>query len=487
MRDWLAIRRSATPDALAMIDAETDERWTYRELDATVEAVAGRLQSVGVRPGDHVGVTMETRPSFVRLLWATQRLGATLVPFNARLTADELADRAATVEPAVFVVESETERAVVEGAGDPPVLTVDEPTTDGAREIETIESEAASPADRPLSEPLAVTFTSGTTGDPEPIRLTGQNFLASAVASAFRLGVLSDDRWLLCLPMYHVGGLSIPIRTTVYGTTTVVHRGFEPERTLDSIQTHACTGISLVPTMLDRLLDAGAVPDTLRFALVGGGPTSGELVERALEADVPIFPTYGMTEATSQIATATPEDVAAAPGTVGRPLAGTDLAILDETGEPIEPGDSGEIVVSGWTLSPDTVGERSKDGWFRTGDVGYRDRQGRLFVTGRASEMIITGGENVVPGEVRRAIVAHPDVDDAAVIGLHDEEWGQRVAALVVAPAPTTAEDIDAFLDDRLAGFKRPKTIEFAESLPRTPSGTIDRESVRQHLLDTEA
>lgn len=485
MRDWLAIRRSATPDRTALIDSGSDDRWTYRELDATVSTLAGRLQAIGVKPGDAIGVTMETRPAFVHLLWATQRLGATLVSFNARLTADELTDRLDTVEPTVHVVERATERTVIQTGDSTPVLTVDDPTEAEGRGIDSVESEPVSPVDRPLSEPFAVMFTSGTTGDPTPIRLTGSNFLASAVASAFRLGVSPDDRWLLPLPMYHVGGLSIPIRTTIYGTATVVHRGFDPEDVLDTMGTEAVIGVSLVPTMLDRLLDTGSIPDSLRFALVGGGPASPGLVDRARDAGVPLFPTYGMTEAASQITTATPADLDVAPDTVGRPLVGTDVAILDSDGDPVDPEERGEIAVSGWTLSPDVrADERTTDGWFRTGDVGYRDGEGRLFVTGRASEMIVTGGENVAPETVREAILEHHAVEDAAVVGVPDEEWGERVAALIVPTVSISPAEIDAFLEERLAGFKRPKTIGFAESLPRTPSGTVDREAVRERLRD---
>lgn len=487
MRDWLAIRRSATPNRTALIDAATDERWTYRELDASVTTFAGRLRSVGVETGDAIGATMETRPAFVLLLWAAQRTGATLVPFNVRLTADELADRIEVVEPTVHVVDRASARTVVGLDDTAPVLGVDGASVDGVRPLDAIDSEPVAPTDRSLSEPFAVPFTSGTTGEPRPIRLTGRNFLASAVASAFRLGVLPDDRWLLCLPMYHVGGLSIPIRTTIYGTTTVVHRGFDPDRVVDAVAEYSVTGVSLVPTMLDRLLSVGSVPDSLRFALVGGGPASEELIERAGDAHVPVFPTYGMTEAASQIATATPPDVEAAPGTVGHPLVGTDIAILDADGEPADTGERGEIAVSGWTLSPDVVdGDGTTDGWFRTGDVGYRDRDGLLFVTGRASEMIVTGGENVVPAVVREAILEHPTVDDAAVVGVPDEEWGERVAALVVSPGGISARDIDTFLEGRLADFKRPKTIAFADVLPRTPSGTVDREAVRERLRDAE-
>jgi len=336
-------------------------------------------------------------------------------------------------------------------------------------------------------------FTSGTTGSPKAVRVTGQNFLASAVATAFRLGVAPGDRWLLCLPMYHMGGLSIPIRTTVYGTTTVIQSGFDEAVVREGMERRDVTGVSLVPTMLDRLLDDGPLPESLRFALVGGGPTPSGLVMRAREAGVPLYPTYGMTETASQITTATPVDVDEAPETVGRPLDGTDVAILDDDGTRLPPGEVGAIAVDGFTVSPGYIDAPEREPtadpstWFRTGDEGYLDDSGRLYVEGRASDRIVTGGENVSPAEVVDAIRAHPAVDDAVVVGLPDPEYGERVAALVVTSEDLTVDGLRAFLDERLAGYKRPRTVAFVDELPRTPSGTVDRESARARLRNADA
>ena len=488
MRDWLAIRRAATPDALALLDATTDDRRTYADLDDAVEDVAGKLQALGLTAGDAVGVVMETRPAYVELLWAVQRLGATLAPFNTRLTSVELSDQRTKIEPAILVTDRDNEETAVEASGRTTVVSVDEPTVPETHSLDATTPEKVERVGVSLSETAAVLFTSGTTGEPTAVRITARNVLASAVASAFRLGVVPDDRWLLCLPMYHMGGLSIPIRTMAYGTTTVLQGEFDPGPILRTLRERSITGVSLVPTMLERLLEAGSVADSLRFALVGGGPTSAELAQRALGAGVPIHPTYGMTETASQITTATPRDVEAAPDSVGRPLVGIDLAILDGTGNRVGRGERGEIAVSGWTVSPGPVSESSRrtDEWFRTGDIGYRDEKGRLYVTGRASDLIVTGGENVVPGEVRAAILAHPAVEDAAVVGLTDAEWGERVGALVVATEPVSKATLRSFLEERLAGFKRPRSVAFADALPRTHSGTVDREAVRDRLREAE-
>ncbi|MFB6081791.1 MAG: o-succinylbenzoate--CoA ligase [Halanaeroarchaeum sp.] len=487
MRDWLHVRTQATPADTALIDAVTGRTWTYRDLDATVDDLAGSLRAAGVEEGDRVGVLLETGIDFVRLLWAVDRVGAALVPFNARLTPGEVASQRERVDSVTIVTAAAHADVAVEAAGRTPVLTLDEPVA-GATTTSQFDPAPVRPVDRSLTADLAVVFTSGTTGEPKGVRLTRANLIASAVASAFRLGVTPEDRWSLCLPMYHMGGLSVPLRTTVYGTATVVHEGFDPEAILEAMAEYRVTGISLVPTMLDRLLGTGSVPESLRFALVGGGETDPGLVRRARDRGVPIHATYGMTETASQIATARPPDLDEHPETVGRPLVGTEVGILDEDGAPLGVEDVGEVAVRGPTVTPgyvndDAASASPEEGWFRTGDLGYRDDAGRLFVVGRVDERIVTGGENVAPAEVRRAIEAHPAVDAAAVVGLPDEEWGERVAALVVAE-DLSIEALETFLGERLAGYKRPRTVRFASSLPRTPSGTVDREAVRRRLRD---
>ena len=251
---------------------------------------------------------------------------------------------------------------------------------------------------------------------------------------------------------------------------------------------HGVTGVSLVPTMLSRLLDAGWEPhDALRFVLLGGGPASEGLVERCRERGVPVCPTYGMTETASQIATARPETAFEHRGTVGQPLVFTDVTVVAD-GEPCDPGERGEIVVDGPTVTPGYLngdGDSFGDFGFQTGDLGYRDADGRLWVEGRVDDRIVTGGENVAASTVVDAIRAVRGVEDAAVVGLPDEEWGQRVAALVVGDA--TPDAVRSHCADALAAYEVPKTVRIADALPRTPSGTVDREAVRSRLSGDNA
>jgi len=309
--------------------------------------------------------------------------------------------------------------------------------------------------------------------------------VASATASAFRLGVLPDDRWLVCLPTYHMGGLAPLVRTVLYGTAAVVQREFGPDETARVVADHDVTGVSLVPTMCRRLVDAGWDPDdALRFVLLGGGAADPDFVERCLDRGIPVCPTYGMTETASQIATARPETAVSHPDSVGEPLVTTTVTVLAD-GAPVAPGERGELVVSGPTVTPGYLDDAATEAavsehGFHTGDLGYRDEDGRLWVVGRADDRIVTGGENVAAETVAAAIRDCPGVADAAVVGLPDEEWGQRVAALVVGA--TDAAAVRDHCRDELAPYEVPKTVRVVESLPRTPSGTVDREAVRRRL-----
>lgn len=474
--DLLTARAAASPDA-TVLEFE-DRTWTAADLDAEVETVAGHLAARGVGSGDRVAVLMGNRPAFVRLLFAVHRLGAAVVPLNVRLGTEALATQVETVAPSLLVCESATADAadaIAEGA----VVSVDgasHPALGAA-------SAAVEPATWALDETAALLFTSGTTGAPKAVRLTAGNFLASAVASAVRLGVATDDRWLCPLALYHTGGLSVVVRSVLYGTTAVVQRDFDAGRARRALAD--CTAVSLVPTMLRRMLDDGPLSDSLRFVLLGGAPAPAGLIERCADRDVPVCPTYGMTETASQVATARPTEAFADPDTVGHPMLGTRVTVVDDDRTPVPTGETGELAVAGPTVSPGYVGADADtcEHGLLTGDVGRRDAAGRLSVLNRRSDRIVTGGENVDPGGVAAALREHPGVRDAAVVGLADPEWGERVAALVVPSDDDLDEaSLREFCDGHLADFERPKTLALADDLPRTASGTVEREAVRERL-----
>ncbi|ELY99068.1 o-succinylbenzoate--CoA ligase [Natrialba chahannaoensis JCM 10990] len=546
-RDLLSHRTAATPKRSALVDVDTDTEWTYAEFDRRVDRLAGVLKSESkskseteaasgsvpelesgpsVNCGDRIGILMDTRPVFATLFFAAMRLGATVAPLNVRETTGELTSKVDRLDLDVLLCERDTEAVAVActtgGESAPPVYSVDEPTSEGDRVVSLsslpsavgldtddgigTETDADPVAEESAIEPVVLEsdhvqllmFTSGTSGEPKIVQLTVGNLVASATASAFRLGVAPSDRWLCCLPMYHMGGIAPVIRSTLYGTTTVIQRAFDEHGTGRVLDEYDISGVSLVPTMCKRLLDADWEPaDALRFVLLGGAPASTELLTRCREAGVPAYPTYGMTETASQITTATPAEAARHEGTVGQPLIVTDVSIVGHDGEPVPAGEAGEIVVSGPTVTPGYLDEtRTADAFcdrgLRTGDVGYRDEGGRLWILNRRSDRIVTGGENVDPGEVIDVLCAHPAIETATVVGLEDPEWGERVSALIVpAEASGTKLDSDseilesvrAHCDDNLAGFKCPKTIGVVDALPRTHSGTVDREAARERLL----
>ncbi len=338
--------------------------------------------------------------------------------------------------------------------------------------------------------PLAYVFTSGSTGAPQAAILSRRAFIASSRASEANLAYGPGDRWLLAMPLSHVGGLSVLTRTLMAGATAVV----APEgptsaeelvrRMTDAEVTHA----SLVPAMLTRVLRAGLeAPPGLRAVLIGGAPASSALLADARAAGWPVLPTYGSTETCSQVATRAPGDVLDTDGRIGRSLPGVQVRIVH-----------GEIYVRGPMLFDGYIGATSSpelngfddDGYFATGDLGDLDAEGVLWVRGRRSEIIITGGENVFPAGVEAVLSAHPDVTEACVYGVPDADWGEVVAA-VYRSASGPIPDLDDWLRERLSPHRRPKRltcVNHLAELPKTSSGKIDRGALRRLALgDTEA
>jgi O-succinylbenzoic acid--CoA ligase len=332
-----------------------------------------------------------------------------------------------------------------------------------------------------------VIHTSGTTAQPRPIELTYGNFLWSALGSAVALGLDPNERWLCALPLSHVGGLSILLRSAIYTTTAVVHERFEEDRVLHALGAEGVTLVSLVATTLTRLLDAGLDrPAALRSALTGGGPVPAALVQRAHAAGVPVSLTYGLTESCSQATTTPVAEIGEAPTSAGPPLFCTRVQIA---GEDVDAevgrqraaahGTAGEILISGPTVAP---GSLAADGWLHTGDLGELDERRRLHVTGRVSDTIVSGGENVAPAEVEAVLEAHPQVLEAAVLGRSDPRWGEAVSAIVVARdgAELDVEELRAHCASALAPYKVPKHVSLSSSpLPRTRSGKLLRRDLR--------
>jgi o-succinylbenzoate---CoA ligase len=437
--DWLAQRSQSCPDRTALV-ADGAEM-TYAELEAEATWIARRLAAHGVRRGSTAALTMHPRREQVVLVHALMKVGAKLLPLSPRLTA--------------------AERGAIVGAEE-PIVDLDDPG-----ELTQTEADLPLLGEHDMDEVCARVLTSGSTGTPHPVGLTYGNFLWSAVGSAFNIGVEPEDRWLCCVPLSHVAGLSIVMRSVIYGTTAVIHDGFDVDLVAAALESDGITVVSVVTTMLMRLLEAGADLFGPRAILVGGGPVPKEPLEEAIAKGATVVQTYGLTETCSQVTTLTPADARRKLGSAGRPLLTTHLRIRD-----------GEILVQGPTVAP---GRIDPDGWLHTGDLGHIDEEGFLYVKDRIDDMIVSGGENVIPAEVEEVLLRHPEVADAAVVGREDPEWQQAVTAVVVleSGSEVTPDDLRRYCADSLAGFKVPKRVELAAALPRTPSGKLMRRALR--------
>jgi O-succinylbenzoic acid--CoA ligase len=483
--DWLAHRAATNPARAALV---ADGRsWTFAELDAAATRTARWLASRGVRAGDRVASLLPNGQRPALLVHATLRLGATLVPLNIRLSAAELAWQLADAAPRLLVADERTRALADQARREQPALEV--ASLEHAPEIATAtdDQDIALRFVHDENAVLAIIYTSGTTGRPKGAMLTVGNFWWSAVGSALNLGTLADDRWLACLPLFHVGGLSILLRAAIYGITAVVHDGFDAEAVNAAIDDERVTLVSVVAVTLQRMLDARdgrPYPSWLRCVLLGGGPAPRPLLERCAALGVPVVQTYGLTETTSQIATLSPEDALPKLGAAGRPLYPNEIRISTSRGD-AAPGEEGEILVrgpvvmAGYAGRPDHTARAVVDGWLHTGDIGTLDAEGYLYVLDRRDDLIVTGGENVYPAEVEAALLACPGVTEAGVIGVADASWGQRVVAIVrlaTSAGSGTAEALRAHCRGRLAGYKVPSEIRVVdEPLPRTASGKLQR------------
>lgn len=546
--DPLRAAAEERPDAPALED--DDGTWSWRELDRAADRVARGLAGAGLEPGDRVACLLPAGREVAAALHGVPRAGASLAPLHPDWTEPELVDFLRRLRPrALLCGPREGARAASllrasgllvrldfgkgaaggegaaggddAGSGDDAGGGGDagDRGDAGGSDGTAVALEALPAADGlPGVDPGAdhtLLATSGTSGRPRGVRLTLANHLACQRASARRMGLGPDDRWLASLSPAHVGGVALYLRAAVTGARLVVRGGFRPGDFLELAGDGAVTHASLVPTMLRRVLEARGgrpAPAALRGILLGGDAVDPETLVAALDRGWPLFPTYGLTEAASQVATATPEEARARPGTVGRPLEGVEVRVRDGEiqvrGPTVAAGylgrarSAGAVTREGRTIPrqggpawaeesgdpgpPSLVGS---DGWLRTGDAGELDGDGFLRVTGRLSSRIVSGGVTVDPVEVERVLRAHSEVRDACVVGVPDEEWGERVAAAVerdpASPEADPADPLDhaglaAWCGDRLAPPKRPRLVRFLEELPRNASGKADRPAVRR-------
>jgi len=440
----LSVRAAAeeAPDRPAILSE--DATISFTELARRVDAVAAALEG-----HEAVAVVASLRVETLVVMYAAIERGTTLVLIHPRATTEE-------------------RDALVRRSG--ASIVVDEAWRGEAHR-------AASRVSPPpaATRTMAVVFTSGTSGEPKGVMLSRRALVAAARASEANLGWTSDDRWVLCMPLAHVGGFSVLVRCLLARRTIVLAPWTgSPKPLLASIERHRATLLSVVPTMLRAIFEATPgerLPGSLRAVLVGGDATPPDLLVEGARRGAPLLTTYGMSEACAQVATLAPGEPALDAG-VGRPLSGIEVRIVE-----------GEIAVRGPTLFDGYLGESKApfdgEGWFRTGDLGRLDALGRLHVTGRATDRIVTGGENVDPLEVEQVLALHPSVATACVFGRPDARWGEIVCAAIVPRIPVVSDEdlasLDAFARARLGSFKRPRAYAVCHELVVGRTGKLDR------------
>ena len=471
---------------------------TYAELDERSNRLAQALLAAGVGRGSRVAYLDRTAPEVVELLFATAKIGAVTVPLNWRLAKTEIAAVLDDSQAPVLIAGSDHAELARELSADravelvlvaenyEPLLAAHEPLDPGHR------GEA--------SDVVVQMYTSGTTGVPKGVLTTHRNLTAAAETSPlWQFDAASIS--LTPLPMFHIGGIGWAYCGLWNGATTIIVRDFDPPRILGLLEGHRVTNAVFVPTMLQMLLD---VPDAeardytaLRSIAYGAAPITTPLLKAAHRTfGCSLFGCYGLTETTGTVVALEPEDHDPdGPRehllrSVGRPYPWVELRVVDPaTGLDVEAGEHGEVwvrapnVCAGYFNRPqETAAAITPDGWLRTGDGGYRDEEGFLFLTDRIKDMIVSGGENVYPVEVEEVLAQHPGVADVTVIGVPHERWGEAVAALVVRREgrPCTAEELIAFARERLAGYKLPRVVEFVDGFPRTASGKVLKRELRE-------
>ena len=495
-----------------------DGAWTYREMADAADRWAAALAAAGLRRGDVLGSLFENGSEAVLALQSAWRLGAVICPFNTRLSPVELRQQCRLVNPRMLLTQSQRTAdldplsAPVSGLTARPltVMAGDRPAADTIAMCwaplapATTAPLRAEPAGVTADDRAALLFTSGTSGRLKAAILTHGGLQSHAAASALRLGCLPDDIWLAPLPLFHVGGLAIIVRSTLAGTTMALSRSGRAPDIAEALEQWPVTLVSLVPTQLRMLLEIwpGPPPRRLRTVLLGGAAADDDLLRAARQRGWPVAVTYGLTEAGSQVATTWPDadpDLSEGVGVAAPPLPLTQIEIRDGQGQCLPAGQIGDIWVRGPGLmvgylnDPAASAEALVAGWLRTGDLGRLDLDGRLRVAARRDDLIVSGGENIYPAEVEAVLASHPDIQEACVVAAPDPVWGHMVWAAIVPTLihsdavtvelpQTLPSGLDAWVAERLAAYKRPRRYLVLASLPRTASGKVSRTGVRQAL-----
>jgi len=486
------------PETVAIVEQATREEYTYGGLERRSNSVARALEDRGVGEGDRVCGLFRNTVEFFDLFFATCKLGAVVAPFNYRLSTEELGYLADDVDPDLFVYEGTFEEKAATLAGDVPAVRVGDvggeervDAEDWAAFYEYDGNEVAV-AEGSFDDPAVLLYTSGSTGRPKGVPISHENLFFSSVSYLVDTELDSDDVTVTSSPIFHVGGLNIFTLPLIHtGGTVVLQQEFEPAETWEILAEYDVTKLFAIPTMLNAMTGVdgwrGHDLSALELVVGGGEPVPSELKEAFDAVGVPCVAAYGLTETTDGSLVLRPEHaMAKGPKCNGKTFTHVDAKVVDEDGEECPPGEAGELLHRGPTVAesylgrPEETAEAWRDGWLHSGDIAEVDEDGFYHIHGRMDDMILSGGENVYPGEVEEALYAHPEVSEAVVFGVPDEEWGEAVKAVIATThgAELDYDGLRAFLEDRLARFKHPREVEYVEELPKSGTGKIERSAV---------
>jgi fatty-acyl-CoA synthase len=493
--DIIGERSRLSPDRTAIVDAASGQRLSYRQANHRAAACARTwLYGLGLKPGQRIGVLTGNRLEFLDAFFAAGKSGVVVVPMGTRLTADELAVIATDGELSALVFSrehEETVRRVVDAAAVDKLVALDETEISTAISWQEV-SETFGKGDYVPSvcvpeDPYCLLYTSGTTGRPKGVITPHRMVAWNAYNTVACWQLTEDDVSPIFTPLYHAGGLGaflMPI--LLAGGTVVLHREFDPSEVWRVIESEHCTVVLGVPTIWKMLAEApefqSADLSHVRWFISGGAPLPRHLVSVYRDRGVVLRQGYGLTEVGVNCFAMSDEEAWAKAGSIGRPLMFTEARVMDQDGKELPPDEVGELCFRGPHVSPGywrnpqaTAESRDKAGWFHTGDMACRDADGFFYIAGRAKDMFISGGVNVYPAEIENVLLQHPSLTDAAVAGVPHDTWGEVGVAFVVPMegAEVSAEELAAYLAERLARYKIPKEFHVLDQLPRTAYGKV--------------